>query len=125
LSTIGDAHVSEPDPGWRPQFDGQREPFPEDNTAAVVHGATSPRTLGPLAAQFEATARASSSWPDYLRDPAFGAEVTGWAWSEAQVILLRQHVAGLDLAAALADTAEARRSTTATRSRRTRAAVRQ
>lgn len=112
-------------------FPGQRPPFPPGNTLARQHGATSPRAIAPLAEEFEANARSSTSFPEHLRDPSFGAEITAWCWAEAQVMIIRQYVAGLDLLDALADTSEERSEETSvkgnttrlTTARRTRAAL--
>ena len=54
----------------------------------VQHGAHSPAKVGPLAVEIEQQARASSAWPAYLDDPAYGAAVAAWARAEAVVQLL-------------------------------------
>ena len=80
------------------------QPFPPGHTLSLRAGATSPRTIGPLAAEIEATARALPAWPGYLEDPTYAPAVKAWAWSEAQAELLRRYVAERDLDAAMSDT---------------------
>lgn len=124
---------------WTPAFPGQRPPFRagnehragEGNTLSTRHGAYSSRTVAPLAAEIEAAARADESWPPYLTDPSYAPAVAAWATAEAVCVLLRRHVAGLDLADAIAETADEESttergeggSTRTTRTRRTRSAL--
>jgi hypothetical protein len=56
------------------------------NTAALKSGAQSPRTIAPLAETFTAQLLQSAPWCD---DPAFGGTVGSWAWTRAQIELLR------------------------------------
>jgi hypothetical protein len=89
---------------WEPAFPGQRPPFGPGHVVSRTHGATSPRTIAPLAAEIEQEARGADWWPDWLTDPSYAAEVQAWSWSEAQARLLRAHVGELDLVDAMADT---------------------
>lgn len=124
---------------WIPEFPGQRPPFEvgnphrvtAGNTLARTHGAYSSRTVAPLAAEIEATARADASWPPYLTDPSYGPAVEAWAHAEAVVTLLRRYLAERPFEEAMSDTyteetTERRRkgsSTRTTTGRRTRAAL--
>lgn len=90
---------------WTPAFSGQRPPFAVGNEQSLAHGAYSPRTVGPLAERIEAEARASESWPQWLRDPSYGAAVASWAWAEATCRLLREFLADLDVGTMLSETA--------------------
>lgn len=77
------------------------EPFQPGHEVTVQHGAESPRKVGPLAVEIEQQARASSAWPAFLDDPAYGAAVGAWARAEAVVQLLWAYLAERDLVAAL------------------------
>jgi hypothetical protein len=61
-------------------------PFESGNTAAMRHGAKSPRTVQPLADQFTAGLLEAAPWTG---SPAFAPTVKAWAYSEAQAELLR------------------------------------
>ncbi len=62
------------------------EPFQPGNTAALAHGATSPGCLRPIAERLAAEVVVVVPW---CGRPAFSAAVQSWAWTEAQLILLR------------------------------------
>lgn len=91
----------------------------------MVHGATSERRVGPLAAQIAAGLLADAETPEHLREPVFSAAVQGWARAEAVCALLRDFLDGQDIEAALTETTkgaekEEREGTTARRTSVTR-----
>lgn len=90
-------------PARGPGRGSYRPPFGPGNTVSRTHGATSPRTVGPVAAEIERAARADQSWPHYLTDPSFGAAVAAWAWAEATVSVLRTYLAERDVGEAMTD----------------------
>lgn len=73
-----------------PRYEGdKRPPFAPGNTAAVTHGAKSPRTVQPVADRLEAELAAIAPW---TASEAFTGARRSWAWAEAQAALLRTHV---------------------------------
>lgn len=69
-------------------------PFEAGNTAALTHGAHSPRLVEPLALEIlEATvaaAEAPGSSTDFLSDPSYRPALVSWARTEARVQLLAE-----------------------------------
>jgi len=91
--------------GWSPGFPGQRPPSGEGNEAAVTHGATSERRVGPLAERIAHDLLTDPDVPPHIREPLFSASVQAWARAEAVCALLwvwlseRDIMAGLTAAA--------------------------
>jgi len=79
-------------------------PFEPGHEASTVHGARSPRRVGPLADEIREQLLADGSTPDHLRRAEFAAAVAAWARSEAVVRLLWEWLAEQDVEAALTDT---------------------
>jgi hypothetical protein len=71
--------------------------FADGNVVPLQHGVYSERKVGPLAAEIEAAARASGSWPAYLRDASFLPAIRSWAHAEACAELLRRFLAEMDV----------------------------
>ena len=63
-----------------------RPPWEPGNTAALTHGADSPRTVLPLADELAAQLVEVAPWCGHA---AFAAEVQAWSWEEARVRLLQ------------------------------------
>lgn len=61
-------------------------PFEAGNTAALKHGARSPRMVRPVAERLMVEAVEVAPW---VARPAFGPELEAWAWHEARARLLR------------------------------------
>lgn len=61
-------------------------PFEAGNTAALTHGARSPRMVRPIAERLMVDAVEVAPW---VARPAFGPELEAWAWHEARACLLR------------------------------------
>lgn len=83
-------------PEERPEWYHRYEPFEEGNTAAVTHGAKSPRIIAPLALQVIARAKARPDWPAWLNDTSYTEEIWSWAWCEAVLELYRRELMSLD-----------------------------
>ncbi len=64
-------------------------PFEDGNTAALTHGAWSPRTVQPIADEVFAHFVAVAPW---VTSPAFEGTVRSLAWAEAQARLLRADI---------------------------------
>lgn len=62
-----------------------RPPFEPGNTAALKHGARSPRMLAPVIAELRAGLATAAPW---TMGPAFAPAVEAWASAEARVRLL-------------------------------------
>lgn len=62
-------------------------PFPPGNTAALKHGAQSPQVVRPLADAIAAELATIAPWTSA---PAYATTVGALAWTEAQVLLLRE-----------------------------------
>ena len=75
--------------GHRPARGRSRPPFAPGNTAAMTHGARSPRIVAPLAA---AIAQEATERVEYLRRPEFAMAVEDWSWHEAQRRLLQDYL---------------------------------
>jgi hypothetical protein len=60
--------------------------FAEGNTAALKHGAVSPRVLQPIADRLAERLAQVASW---TVPAAFEGAVASWAWAEAQAAVLR------------------------------------
>src|SRR3989440_13061110 len=70
--------------------------FEAGNVFSLQHGATSPRSVAPLAERMAAELLDVAPW---TAQAAFGAQVQAWAWAEAQAALLRAWIderGGLD-----------------------------
>lgn len=74
-------------PGWTPEFPGQRPPFQVNNQLSVKHGAYSPSRVDPLADAL-VSERLADQQTAYLQQPAYRPALYGWARAEARVILL-------------------------------------
>lgn len=61
-------------------------PFEAGNTAALTHGARSPRMVRPIAERLMIEAAEVAPW---VARRAFGPELEAWAWHEARARLLR------------------------------------
>lgn len=86
------SETSEAVADWTPAFPGQRAPFEPGNTAALQHGAFSPRFIDPLAADL---VRLVLEDPQvgYLTAPAYRPALWAWARAEAQAQLLVEYLA--------------------------------
>lgn len=86
------SETSEAVADWTPAFPGQRAPFEPGNTAALQHGAFSPRFVDPLAADL---VRLVLEDPQvgYLTAPAYRPALWAWARAEAQAQLLVEYLA--------------------------------
>jgi hypothetical protein len=62
-------------------------PFEAGNTAALKHGASSPRKIRPIAEEIRATLLAEAPWIDR---PGFAGAVRSLCWTEAQIVLLTE-----------------------------------
>jgi hypothetical protein len=62
-------------------------PFEAGNTAALKHGASSPRKIRPIAEEIREVLLAEAPWIDR---PAFAGAVRSLCWTEAQVVLLTE-----------------------------------
>lgn len=90
---------------WTPAFPGQRPPFQPGNSTSVTHGATSPARVAELAAELEAEARGSASWPAHLHSPVWAAAVRDYFRARAVSELLWRWLADQDdVMAMLAET---------------------
>jgi hypothetical protein len=88
------------DTSWSPAFRGQRPPFAEGNSAAMTHGARSPRRVDPLAAERLAELLDDPATPEYLTaDPSYRPALAALARAAAVVELLATHVAEQGLTA--------------------------
>jgi hypothetical protein len=79
-------------------------PFAAGNTAALVHGARSERSVAPLAEKIAAGLLTHASCPDYLQEPAYAPVVAAWSRAEAVTQLLWQYLDGMDAETALTET---------------------
>lgn len=81
---------------WTPEFPGQRPPFEAGNTAAVTHGARSPRLL---AARTEvALSELVAAYPDVVtNDPVLAGSLVDLARLEAVAGLLEDFLAELPI----------------------------
>ncbi len=61
-------------------------PFEAGHTLSLRHGATSPRTVAPIAERLAAELADSAPW---TAGPSHAATVAAWSWAEAQATLLR------------------------------------
>ena len=68
---------------------GTREPFSPGHTAALKHGAASPRMVEPRATEL---AEAAISAVPFLGDVTFQRSVLGWARAEARCDLLAEYL---------------------------------
>jgi hypothetical protein len=73
-------------PGHGPPRGYSWPPFEAGNTAALKHGARSPRILAPIADQFAAGLGQVAPWTS---PASFRGTVGSWAWAEAQAQVLR------------------------------------
>lgn len=64
-------------------------PFAPGNTAALRHGARSPRVLRPIVERLTAELADVAPWS---RRPAYAGEVKAWAWAEARCVVLRDWI---------------------------------
>lgn len=74
--------------GWTPEFPGQRPPFAQGNTLALVHGARSPRVVEPIALALRNEAIEATP---HLGDARWASELDAWARAEAKVVVLMQY----------------------------------
>lgn len=65
------------------------EPFGPENTAALQHGAYSPRTWRPLADQITGELPEIAPW---CTRPTYGPAVAAWARTEAQLVLVMNYL---------------------------------
>jgi hypothetical protein len=65
-----------------------RPPFEPGNTASMIHGAHSSKSLAPIARQLEEELAVTAPW---TQRPAFRTAVAAWSVAEAQCVLYRQH----------------------------------
>lgn len=72
---------------WSPAFPTQRPPFAPGHELSLKHGAYSPRTVDPRAAELVDGVLADPEL-GYLAQPRFRAAVWSWARAEARVQLL-------------------------------------
>jgi hypothetical protein len=83
-----------------PEVEGQRPPFKSDNTAALRHGAWSPRRVAPLAEVKLAQLLADPATSEYLTvDESYRPALAALARPEAVIELLATHVAAQGLTA--------------------------
>lgn len=64
-------------------------PFTDGNTAALRHGAKSPRVLQPIADQLAAGLGGLAPWTSA---PSFAGSAASWSWAEAQAVVLRAYL---------------------------------
>jgi len=64
-------------------------PFEPENTAALKHGARSPRVLQPIAEQLAAGLAQVAPWTSAA---SFQGAVASWGWAEAQAVVLRAYL---------------------------------
>jgi hypothetical protein len=64
-------------------------PFEPGNTAALKHGARSPRVLQPIADQLAAGLAQVAPWTSAA---SFQGTVASWSWAEAQAVVLRAYL---------------------------------
>jgi hypothetical protein len=70
---------------YRPPRGYSWPPFEAGNTAALKHGASSPRKVRPIAEELQAMLLAEAPWIDR---PGFAGAVRSLCWTEAQIVLL-------------------------------------
>lgn len=80
--------MPEPKPGAR-YPDDSRPPFEPGNSAALRHGARSPRVLKPIAERLTEEVAMVAPWS---ARPAYAGEVKSWAWAEARCAVLRSWI---------------------------------
>lgn len=73
-------------PGHGPPRGYSWPPFTEGNTAALKHGAVSPRVLQPIADRLAEGLAQVAPW---TAAAAFAGAVASWSWAEAQASVLR------------------------------------
>ncbi len=81
-----DATPAEVDPGRGPARGYSWAPFEPGHTVSLRHGAWSPRSIAPVAAELEQGLHATAPW---TTGSAFTAARSSWSWCEAQCCLLR------------------------------------
>jgi hypothetical protein len=72
---------------WVPEFEGQRPPFEPGNTAAVKHGAYSPRHVEPAAEELRRAILSDPGMPAHLRSPINGLELAAMCRAHVQAEL--------------------------------------
>jgi hypothetical protein len=82
------------------------EKFTAGHTKSTIHGAKSPRKVGPIAEQIKHDLLTNPAYPEYLRDPSYLPTIDRYSWAEGQVILLRAWTDEHDLADALSEREE-------------------
>jgi hypothetical protein len=75
-------------PGYGPPR-GSWPPFAEGNTAALRHGATSPRVLQPIADRLAEGLAELAPWTSAA---SFAGATASWSWAEAQAHVLRVYL---------------------------------
>lgn len=78
--------------GWVPAFDGQRPPFQPGHELSILHGATSPRKVDPLARELVEQVLADEQ-AAHVRAPVYRYALWAWARAEAQCQLLTEFLA--------------------------------
>jgi hypothetical protein len=84
--SAADATPAEVDPGRGPARGYSWAPFEPGHTVSLRHGAWSPRSIAPVAAELEEGLHATAPW---TTGSAFTAARSSWSWTEAQCVLLR------------------------------------
>jgi hypothetical protein len=79
-------------------------PFAPGNTIALAHGASSERSVAPLAEKIATGLLTHGSCPDYLLEPAYAPVIAAWSRAEAVTQLLWQYLGGMDAEKALSET---------------------
>lgn len=89
------------EPGKAPARGYSWPPFEKGNTAALRHGAYSPRRVDPLAEEMVTAAlvqaETEGSTTGYLLEPSFRQSLWAWARAEARVQLLEEYLMARDV----------------------------